>query len=580
MGTNIAALLPMLGLSTACVFLAACHDGNQSSSASPEQPQDEGSGGSMVSHPLDLVYVCGNKFLATNSSPSVLHVTYRVVGTRETGSLTLSEGPGGDPGHSETELETAERGVVELYHNDERVARRQNEGLPCGASSISSSVAGVTANAAGRWSAPFPWPVVAVHLSLLSNGRVLSWGSRGQPQVWNPATGSFTEVPEPVELFCAGHALLPDGRVLVAGGHISDDHGLRDITIFNPGTRTWSRSTPMRRGRWYPTTTTLASGAVVIIAGRDEAGTVVGEPEVWESGSVRVLNTASRAFPYYPRAFLAPNGRLFYAGEQRRTRYLNPSGTGSWTVAGDRLYGTRDYGAAVMYDEGKILYVGGGRTTNTAEIIDLNSSAPTWRWTGSMAFPRRHHNATVLPTGEVLVTGGSRGTSFDDQTRPVRAAELWNPVTGAWSTLASNAVTRTYHGTSILLPDGRVLHAGSGSSTTPHELNAELFSPPYLFKGARPTISSAPTAVRYGTSFSVGTAQAQSISRVSLIRLGSTTHAFDMNQRFQRLSFTRQSGALTVTAPTNRNRTPPGHYMLFILNGDGVPSVARIVRVR
>jgi hypothetical protein len=233
-----------------------------------------------------------------------------------------------------------------------------------------------------------------------------------------------------------------------------------------------------------------------------------------------------------------------------------------------------------MYDEGKILYVGGGRTTNTAEIIDLHASAPAWRWTGSMAFPRRHHNATVLPTGEVLVTGGSRGTSFDDQTRPVRAAELWNPVTGAWTTLASNAVTRTYHGTSILLRDGRVLHAGSGSSTTPHELNAELFSPPYLFKGARPTISSAPTAVRYGTSFSVGTAQAQSISRVSLIRLGSTTHAFDMNQRFQRLSFTRQSGALTVTAPTNRNRTPPGHYMLFILNGDGVPSVARIVRVR
>jgi galactose oxidase len=534
----------------------------------------------MVSQPLDLVYVCGNKFLATNSSSSTLDVTYRVVGTQETGGITLDKGQGGDPGHSEAELETSARGVVELYYKDELVARRQNEGLPCGSSAISSVVAGVTTAEAGHWSEPFYWPAVAVHLTLLPNGRVLSWGAtRTQPQVWNPVTGNFTEVPEPVELFCAGQTLLPDGRVLVAGGHISDDHGLRDITIFNPSTQTWSRSTPMRRGRWYPTTTTLASGAVVITAGRDESGNPVTLPEVWESGTLRVLTSAGRALAYYPRAFQAPNGRLFYAGEERRSRYLNTSGTGSWSSVGDRMYGTRDYGAAVMYDDGKILYVGGGRTTNTAEVIDLNAGTPQWRWSNPMAFRRRHHNATVLPTGEVLVTGGTSGTSFDDQTQRVRAAEIWNPVTENWTTLASNSVTRTYHGTSILLPDGRVLHAGSGSSRTPHEFNAELFSPPYLFKGARPTISSAPTSVGYGASFTVGTAQASSITRVSFIRLGSTTHAFDMNQRFQRLSFTRQSGALRITAPSNRNRTPPGHYMLFILNTAGVPSVAKIIRI-
>jgi hypothetical protein len=196
-----------------------------------------------------------------------------------------------------------------------------------------------------------------------------------------------------------------------------------------------------------------------------------------------------------------------------------------------------------------------------------------------MAFPRRHHNATLLPTGDVLVTGGTSGIAFDDQTQPVRAAELWSPVTGTWTTLASNAVTRTYHGTSILLPDGRVLHTGSGSRTTPNELNAEFFSPPYLFKGPRPTISSAPSTVSYGSSFTVGTPEAQAIVSVSLIRLGSTTHAFDMNQRFQRLAFTAQSAALTVTVPSDPNRTPPGHYMLFILNGNGVPSVARIILV-
>jgi hypothetical protein len=531
--------------------------------------------------PVDLVYVCGNKFMVTNANPTSVHVTYRVAGTSETGSLTLSPGPGGDPGYSETELVTAQSGVVELYHNDERIAERRNEGVPCAAPPNPDSVPTGPEADIGSWTAPFPWPVVAVHLSLMPDGTVLSWGLGGHPQLWNPATGGFTEIPEPVELFCAGHSLLADGRLLVAGGHISDDHGLPDITIFTPGDATWTRSTPMRRGRWYPTNTTLASGGVVILAGRDENGEEVAEPEVWENGAVRVLSGASLQLPYYPRAFLAPNGLIFYAGEEVRTRYLDPAGAGSWREVGRRLYQMRrDYGAAVMYDEGKIIYVGGGRTTNTAEIIDLTSPVPEWQWTGSMAYPRRHHNATVLPTGEVLVTGGTRGTAFDDQTQPVRVAEIWNPATGTWTRLASNAVTRTYHGTSILLPDGRVLHTGSGSRTTPNELNAELFSPPYLSKGARPTISSAPPEASYASSFQIGTAEAAAITSVSLIRLGSTTHAFDMNQRFQRLQFTRGTDVLTITAPADPNRTPPGHYMLFVVNEAGVPSVAKIIAIR
>jgi hypothetical protein len=533
----------------------------------------------MVALPLDLLYVCGNRFLVTNATRSPVEVTYRVAGTQESGSLTLREGPGEDPGYSETELETTKRGVVELYQDDQMVARRGNGGSSCGAPALSASVAAQGTASSGSWSAPFPWPVVAVHLSLLSNGRVLSWGRNGKPQVWNPSTGSFTTVVSPSNLFCAGQAFLPDGRLLVAGGHISDNHGLPDINLFTVSSQTWSRSTPMRRGRWYPTSTMLASGDVVILAGRDEAGVAVAEPEVWSAGGVRVLSTASRVLPYYPRAFLAPNGRIFYAGEAGVTRYLNPTGTGSWTTVASRLYGYRDYGSAVMYDQGKILYVGGGHTTNTAEIIDLTAAAPAWQWTGSMAYPRRQLNATVLPTGEVLVTSGSRGTAFNDVAQAVHPAELWSPTTGAWTTLASNSVNRSYHSTSILLPDGRVLHAGSGDGAgAPNETNAELFSPPYLFNGARPTITVAPTLVGYGTSFSVSTPQAAAIAKVSLIRLGSATHGFDMNQRFRWLSFTPGTGMLTVSAPTSRQVTPPGHYMLFILDGNGVPSVARILR--
>ncbi len=534
----------------------------------------------MLSRPIDAVYVCGNKFLVTNATSTRVEVTYRVVGTQESGSLILHEGLNEDPGHSETELETTKRGVLEIFQDDHLVVRRRNEALPCGPPAISASVAGVANAEAGEWSAPFPWPGVAIHASLLPDGKVLSWGRSSPGEVWDPATGTVAELALPVRLFCSGHSFLADGRLLISGGHISDDHGLPDNTLFNSESHSWARSTPMRRGRWYPTNTTMGNGDVVITAGRDEEGVAVAEPEVWSAGAVRVLSTASRVLPYYPRAFLAPNGNLFYAGEERTTRYLNPTGTGSWSTVGSRVYGYRDYGSAVMYDEGKILYAGGGRTTNTAEIIDLTSPAPSWRWTGSMAYARRHLNATVLPTGEVLVTGGSSGTTFNDVGNAVRAAEIWSPVTGTWRTVASSRVSRVYHSISLLLPDGRVLHSGSGEGAgAPNETNAEIYSPPYLFKGARPTITDAPSQVAYNSSFNITTPDAAGIAKVSLIRLGSATHAFDMNQRFQWLSFARRDGGLIISAPTNRNRTPPGHYMLFVLDGEDVPSAAKIVSI-
>jgi hypothetical protein len=198
-----------------------------------------------------------------------------------------------------------------------------------------------------------------------------------------------------------------------------------------------------------------------------------------------------------------------------------------------------------------------------------------------MAHPRRHHNAVILPTGEVLVVGGLSGTLFNDLSTAVHPAEIWSPATGAWTTLASNTINRGYHTSAILLPDGRVLLSGSGDGAgAPSERNAEIFSPPYLFAGTRPAIGTAPSTVNYGIAFRVNSPDAPAIAKVSLIRLGSTTHAFDMNQRFQKLSFTSDASGLNVTAPSSRNRTPPGHYMLFIVNTSGVPSVAKIVQVK
>ena len=167
------------------------------------------------------------------------------------------------------------------------MAVRANEGVSCGPSTAAAAAAPVGAAAPaddGAWTTPFSWPIVAVHLHLLPNGQVLSFGREGEPWVWNPASGGFTQRASADNLFCAGHSFLPDGRLLVAGGHISDDHGLPDINLFS-ASGAWSSSPPMDRGRWYPTDTTMGNGQVVILAGRDEDGLNVPVPEVWTTGA-------------------------------------------------------------------------------------------------------------------------------------------------------------------------------------------------------------------------------------------------------------------------------------------------------
>jgi hypothetical protein len=437
----------------------------------------------------------------------------------------------------------------------------------------------------GKWAGVISWPIVAVHLAVLPDGRVLSMGKAGAPQLWDPETGSFTAVPSPAWLFCSGHAFLADGRLLVIGGHIDDAKGLPDATIFDYRTGSWSQGPPMAQGRWYPTATTLPTGEVLALAGSDSSGTDVVVPEIWKTGvGWRQLTGAALRLPWYPRMFLAPNGKVFSAGPSSRSRYLTTSGDGMWSDVARMNANYRDYGSAVMYEPGKILAAGGGDSTNSAplnsaETIDLNRTSPAWRSITPMTFRRRNQNATLLPTGEVLMLGGT-SIGFNDPAGSVHAAEVWNPTTGDWTTLASNTITRMYHSTAVLLPDGRVLHTGSGEGQQEvNQRNAEIFSPPYLFKGSRPTIAGAPASVSYGESFNVRSPEAGDIAQVTWVRLGATTHAFDENQRFNRLKFTASSSGLSIKAPANPSLAPPGHYMMFILNQEGVPSRAKIVHI-
>jgi hypothetical protein len=135
----------------------------------------------------------------------------------------------------------------------------------------------------------------------------------------------------------------------------------------------------------------------------------------------------------------------------------------------------------------------------------------------------------------------------------------------------------------LLLPDGRVLITGGGrfygSPDPTDQLSAELYAPAYLFAGPRPTITSAPGQIAYNAPFTVNTPDAARIAKVSLIKLGTVTHDYNMSATFLNLSFAAQGGALSITAPANVNLAPPGYYMLFIVDSSGVPSVAAIMKL-
>jgi len=493
-----------------------------------------------------------------------------------------------------------------------------------GAASVVSdavSLEALTADAAsGKWDPQIhAWDIVPLHMSMLPTGKIIAWGKfeaggtmMAQPRLWDPTQGEPTgaiTVANDTMLFCAGHTLMADGRLMVSGGHKEDDRGLDITNIFDPGSESWVPGLPkMDKGRWYPTVTTLPDGRIVTVAGKDTAKTVVRVPEIWENNQWVRLPGASLLLPYYPRDFVDPKtGRLFYAGERVMSRWLDVDGStaagrGRWIDGPSHIYPfNREYGSAAMYDTGKILYVGGGGDpgwdtpdqradvpTATAEKIDLTAASPSWSSAGSMGTRRRHLNATVLPDGRVLVTGGiSGGGELNNMNGTgVKAAELWDPATNEWTTLASQQVTRAYHSVSLLMKDGTVLSGASGDAFVPGtgepypaERNHEIFRPPYLFKGARPTIASAPSDVAYGATFTVTTPNAGQVTDVRWIRLPSVTHAFDASARANTLSFTRTTSGVEVQAPSGPNLAPPGHYMLFILNRNGVPSNGEVIRI-
>ena len=477
------------------------------------------------------------------------------------------------------------------------------------------------ANVQGQWSTlPYLMPINPVHVALLSNGKVLVVpGSGNCPPsqagcpsgppygpsnnsgalLWDPTTGAITQFSVSWDMFCNAMALLKDGRALIDGGTIQYDpfYGQPQAAVFDPATNTFTNVQNMAHGRWYPTVVTLGDGRVMTFSGLNETGGTNPAVEFYTVGSGWSTQYIAPWTPVlYPHLHLLPNGKVFYSSAQTTSKLFDPSTTTWNTNVATTIYGNaRTYGTSVLlpltpannYDPQVIIMGGHSPATNTTEIIDMGASSPAWQSGPDMSEARIEMNAVILPDGRVLALGGSvydEDTSTASLNADLLGPDPNNPGKYIFSSAGANAYPRLYHSVALLLPDATVWLAGGNPSRGSYAQQMEIYQPPYLFNStgglaARPSITSAPSSISYGNTFTVQTPDAANISHAVLVRNGTVTHAFGMDQREVEMSFTAGSGALTVTAPPNGNIAPPGYYMLFILNNSGVPSVATFVQV-
>ncbi len=493
----------------------------------------------------------------------------------------------------------------------------------------------------GRWTTePFELPTYAINTVMLPTGKVLFYsypsphdGERpnaGRAALWDPSRGfgarSFTKVAppridvdgdgdtEPTPIFCSGQSFLSDGRVLITGGNLEPDGitGLKTAFVFDPFSETWARQEDMRRGRWYPSQVLLPDRRTMILGGftDDKPAAVVNtDLETFEPGTHDHPGTfhhhpsGDRRTGLYPHLFVIPGGDVLLAGPGSQDSGVLDTDSFTWTNPnpGDPTLPSRARvgGAAVIEPSRgrrltRVTQIGGfggsgpnKPATASTESIDLADPEPRWAPSADLNVPRSEANTVTLPDGSLVTVGGANGVTEDDGRSSVhpdgrgRRVELMDGGGEEWRLGPAQEEDRGYHSTAVLLPDGRIFSGGDEQHPTRRTDTAELYSPPYLFRGRRPKVLSAPKSVRWGDEFGIGTKR-DDIREVALVAPGATTHAADMNQRRVPLKLTdRVPGkGVNVRAPAGADLALPGYYMLFALDRDGVPSVARWVRLR
>jgi YVTN family beta-propeller protein len=463
-----------------------------------------------------------------------------------------------------------------------------------------SSLTALADNLRGAWDPQvYSWPLIPIHAVLTPDMRVMTYGTNGAGKqtgyfiydVWDInaglAGGHMTlDNVTGTDLFCSAQLMLPQGgEVFLAGGDNWTGTGTSNIgnpktNRFNPATNALSPGNDMNRPRWYASTTTLLNGEILIQGGRGGAD----RAEVRRTdGTFRLLDGANTSTfdNQYPRNYIAPDGRVFGYDVLGRMYYFDPTGAGALTNVGQFASNYRGVDSTTaMFRPGRILQFGGN--SRGAIVIDITGGAPTVTPTQSLALARRLGTATILPDGKVLATGGS--SAYNQLTNVAYAAEIWDPTTGTWTRGPDAQRARMYHSTALLLPDGRVMVGGGGAPGPQTNLNVEIYNPPYLYdatgqRAVQPSITSTPADINIGETFFVDVIGASNASRVTLVKTGSVTHGFNMDQRFVELTFQQVGSRLRIQAPTKAAEAPPGYWMVFVFDEAGVPSPGRILKI-
>lgn len=442
-------------------------------------------------------------------------------------------------------------------------------------------------------------------------------------------------------LFCAGHTQTADGAFLSMGAtRYVFNTTTGEFALFGTGyaTRfdgtTWTRPAarmvvPGPQGdpvRWYPQATRLADGRILVTGGYDlpaygvngvltGAGTAQISAEIYDPVAdvftvVSDATTTPHAIwnPDYTHVHVLP-----YPGDydavvfgEAGTPVIYGSFPGSWFVQqkarpgntlrpdGTSLQNPNNGASSVAlpirltngqwgYLNGAVLVAGGAHDTDNEHAIDVyDAVANAWLPRRDMETRRHHPSTLVLPDGRIAVVAGHDDPS--PNAPGIRRAVYVDPATGFGLTEGMSAMgeTRGYHTVTLLLPDGRILVGGgrdAGPETTANEKpTLRYLYPSYMFR-ARPAITFAPTELRYATATLVTATGAP--TEAVLIGLGSMTHSFDSAQRYVQVALKPLgNGAFAVTGPANPETASPGYYLLFVLDAQRTPSVARIVRVR
>ncbi|HEU0087587.1 MAG TPA: FG-GAP-like repeat-containing protein [Pseudonocardiaceae bacterium] len=454
--------------------------------------------------------------------------------------------------------------------------------------------------------------VLAVHAAVLPTGSVLFFaGSSNNPdnhaahrygtRVWHYPSPNSSAPATPLDLFCCGHAHLPDGRVLAAGGTEQYDPflGLRQAAIFDPtagppdpasptgAAGAWLHAPDMAGGRWYPTLVPLGDGHVLTVSGLGSDGNLNVVPEIYLGGSWKSLPPSKR-WPLYGHLFLLADGRVFYSGGQYGSNegvhpaVWNTTNNTTVDVAGLPEEHLRNQSASVLLppaQDQRVMIIGGGAfdahhvasATATTAIADLAATKPQYRAAAPLHTARMHLCAVLLPDRTVLVNGGARMAEMAAQA--AFEAEIYHPTSNVWTVGAASRVPRLYHSVSLLMPDGKVITAGSNPARKVEELRIEVYWPPYLFAGPRPTCAPARTEVHYGESLTAQVPDAAALGSACLIRVGIATHSANVEHRLVDVGHqVTGPDEISLTMPAAGNVAPPGWYLLFVVTKAGVPS--------